>query len=270
MELFESLEKVKIGSMSVSTILSAVVVFVICLIAIKLLCKAFDRLLDKSKKLDRSLASFLRSAIKVALWVVATPIIADALGIPMSSLVAVVSVAGLALSLSIQGLLTNLFSGVTLLATRPFAVGDYIEVGANAGIVDKIGLFHTVIISLDNKVIHIPNGDITSASIVNYSSEELRRVDMSFNASYDCATSDVRRAIFEAIGEDSRILSEPEPFTSILSYGSSSVEYVVRVWCKSSDYWSVFFALNESVRESFARNGIEMTYDHLNVHIEGE
>lgn len=268
MDFFNSLADIKLGDISLSSILSAVLIYVVCYVVIRLLCRAFEKLLDRSKHIDASLKTFFSGAIKAVLWVIAIIIIAGSLGIPVTSLVAVLSVAGVALSLALQGLLSNLFSGITILATRPFNVGDYVQVGGEGGTVKSIGLFYTVLDTPDNRVIYAPNGDITSSKIVNYSAETLRRVIIPVTASYDSATEDVRRAVLAAAAKDERILTEPAPMAAISGFGSSSVEYTVRVWCKSDDYWDVLFALNENIRESFAEYGVEMSYDHLNVHIE--
>ena len=268
MDFFNSLADIKLGDISLSSILSAVLIYVVCYVVIRLLCRAFEKLLDRSKHIDASLKTFFSGAIKAVLWVIAIIIIAGSLGIPVTSLVAVLSVAGVALSLALQGLLSNLFSGITILATRPFNVGDYVQVGGEGGTVKSIGLFYTVLDTPDNRVIYAPNGDITSSKIVNYSAESLRRVIIPVTASYDSATKDVRRAVLAAAAKDERILTEPAPMAAISGFGSSSVEYTVRVWCKSDDYWDVLFALNENIRESFAEYGVEMSYDHLNVHIE--
>ena len=268
MDFFNSLADIKLGDISLSSILSAVLIYVVCYVVIRLLCRAFEKLLDRSKHIDASLKTFFSGAIKAVLWVIAIIIIAGSLGIPVTSLVAVLSVAGVALSLALQGLLSNLFSGITILATRPFNVGDYVQVGGESGTVKSIGLFYTVLDTLDNRVIYAPNGDITSSKIVNYSAESLRRVIIPVTASYDSATEDVRRAVLAAAAKDELILTEPAPMAAISGFGSSLVEYTVRVWCKSDDYWDVLFALNENIRESFAEYGVEMSYDHLNVHIE--
>lgn len=265
-EFLQKLSDIKLGDLSLGTLLSAIIVFIICYAAIRILSRASMRLLGKSR-IDASLKSFLASAIKAVLWVIAALIIADSLGIPVTSLVALVSVVGLALSLSIQGLLGNLFSGITLLVTRPFVVGDYIELGGQGGTVRSIGLFYTVLTTPDNRVIHVPNGDITAAKIENYSSEELRRVDLTFGADYSCPTDTVFAALLEAAKCDERISSDPAPFVGISDYASSDVRYCLRVWCKNADYWSVRFLLNENVRKSFDKHGVAMSYEHLEVHI---
>ena len=236
---FEILGKFKIGDISLSSLLSAVLTFIICLIVIKIITGAASKALTKSKKLDATLRGFVTSAIKAVLWVVAAIIVANALGINTSSLVALVSVVGLALSLSVQNILSNLFSGLTLLITKPFAAGDFVEVAGKIGTIKSVGLFYTEMDTLDNIAVSIPNGDVTASVINNYSHEPLRR----------------------------GILSEPAPFVRLLDYKGSTVEYVVRVWCKNADYWDVYFNLNENVRESFAEKGVKFSYEHVNVHI---
>ncbi len=261
------MENMNIGTMVLPTVGKAILSFVICLIALNLVMKVVDKLLAKATKIDGTLKGFVRSAVKILLWILLVIIVAGALGIPTTSLVALISIAGLALSLSVQNILSNLFSGLTLLITKPFKAGDYVEVAGKAGVVKTVGLFYTKMNSLDNVAISIPNGDITASMINNYSSEPLRRVDMNFCTSYDCSTEDVKAAIMEAISRDEKILSDPAPFVRLNEYKDSVVDYVVRVWCKGADYWDVHFNLNENVRECFTEKGVKMSYGHMNVHI---
>ena len=261
-KLFEAL-----GLSGGKVIISAILVFLICLIAIKILMKAVEKLLARSKKMDTVLQGFLKTLVRIVLWMLAIVIIAGTLGIPTASLVAVISIAGLALSLSVQNILANLFSGITLLITKPFGAGDLVDIGANSGLVKTVGLFYTVLDTLDNRVVSIPNSDVTGASVVNYSRNPLRRVDMTFNASYDDSTEAVRAAILEAAQADEKILADPAPFIVIGQYKESSVEYIVRVWCNNADYWDVYFGMNERVRAAFAAGGVHMTYNHVNVHM---
>ena len=264
---FEILGEFKIGEISLSSILSAILTLVICFIIIKIITAAANRALGKSKKLDATLRGFVTSAIKAVLWVMAFIIVANALGINTSSLVALVSVVGLALSLSVQNILSNLFSGLTLLITKPFASGDFVEIAGKTGLVKTVGLFYTQLDTLDNIAVAIPNSDVTAAAVSNYSREELRRVDRTFTTSYECTTDEVKAAIADAIAKDELILQDPAPFVRLIDYKGSTVEYVVRVWCKSADYWTVYFNLNENVRESFAAKGVKFSYEHVNVHI---
>ena len=264
---FETISAFKIGDISVSSLLSAILTLVICFIIIKIITAGVNKALGKSKKLDATLRGFVTSAIKAVLWVIALIIVANALGINTSSLVALVSVVGLALSLSVQNILSNLFSGLTLLITKPFAAGDFVEVGGKTGLVKTVGLFYTQLDTLDNIAVSIPNSDVTAASVLNYSREELRRVDRTFTTSYENTTEEVKAAIADAIAKDELILQDPAPFVRLIDYKGSTVEYVVRVWCKGPDYWTVYFNLNENVRESFAAHGVKFSYEHVNVHI---
>ena len=264
---FDTIGQFKIGDISVSSLLSAILTFLICLIVIKIITAGVSKALDKSKKLDNTLRGFITSAVKAVLWVIAGIIVANALGIDTASLVAVVGIAGLALSLSVQNILSNLFSGLTLLITKPFAAGDFVEVAGKSGIVKTVGLFYTQLDTLDNVAVSIPNGDVTASSVNNYSREPLRRVDRTFTVAYDNSTEAVKDAVLKAVAKDERILADPAPFVRLLDYKGSTVEYVVRVWCKGADYWDVYFNLNENVRESFAENGVKFSYEHVNVHI---
>ncbi|MCM1149457.1 MAG: mechanosensitive ion channel family protein [Butyricicoccus sp.] len=265
-EIFASMKDISIGSLSLSTLLSAVMVLIICCAAIRIAMKLLITAMGRTR-LDPAIKGFVCTVTRVLLWALAIIITADSLGIPTTSLVAVLSVAGLALSLSVQNIMTNLFSGITLLITHPFGAGDFVSVGSNQGTVKSVGLFYTVMDTPDNKTVSVPNGDITASSVTNFSREATRRVDMTFSASYDSSTESVHRAIMDAIGQDDRILPDPAPFTAISSYGDSSITYAVRVWCANADYWDVYFALNERVRECFEKYGVLMSYNHLNVHM---
>lgn len=257
----------RIGNMSVASILGAVLTFLICVIVINLICRIASTGLNKAKRLNKTMRGFILSVIRLLLWAIAIVIIAGELGIPTASLVALLSVAGLALSLSVQGVMSNLFSGLTLLMTHPFAEGNFVEIAGKTGTIKSVGLIYTTIDTLDNVEISIPNSDVIGSSVTNYSAEPMRRVDMNFCASYDVPTEKVKAAILEVVKADERIAASPEPFVALSAYKDSVVEYVVRVWVKNADYWGVYFSLNENVRESFARNGVAMSYPHVNVHV---
>lgn len=262
----DSVLNISWGSISLMDVISAVLVFLVCLVVITIILRIVDHIQARSK-LDSTINSFIRSGIKVALWIIAIIIIADKLGIETSSLVALVGVAGLALSLSIQGLLSNLFSGITTLTTKPFVAGDFVEFGGVSGTVSKVELFYTTIVSGDNKLIYVPNSQVASAKIANFTRETNRRVDLTFSVSYQAPTEDVKAALLYAAEADARVLKNPAPFVGLQAYKQSSIEYALRVWAKTEDCGDIQFALNESVRAIFKERGIEMSYDHLNVHI---
>ena len=255
------------GNLAFDTLISGVITFLVCCIAIRIVKAVMARTLGRAAKLDAPVKNLITKLITTLLWALTIIIVAGAFGINATSLVAVLSVAGLALSLSVQNLLTNFFSGIMLLINKPFKEGDFVELGDKVGTVKNIGFFNTVINTPDNISIAIPNGDLTSAAVKNYSREPNRRVDLTFSASYNMPTGDVKKAIEEAIAMDSRILSDPAPFVRLLSYDASSVKYVTRVWVRNADYWDVYFDLNEHVRDTFEKNGVEMSYEHINVHM---
>lgn len=264
---YGALGRIRIGSMALSTLISAVLTFITCFIVMQIILKTLERILGRANKIDGTLKGFIHSAVKIILWILTGIIVAGALGIPTTSLVALISIAGLALSLSVQNILSNLFSGLTLLVSKPFKSGDYVEVGGRNGIIKSVGLFYTQLNTLDNVSINIPNSDVTGTTVINYSREPLRRVDRVFSAAYESSTENVKAAVFEAISRDEKILRDPAPFVRLSEYKDSCIEYTVRVWCKCADYWDVFFNLNENVRDCFAEKGVEMTYNHMNVHI---
>ena len=252
------------------TVAKALILFVICYLVMKLITKAMDRLFNKSKHLDPSLESFLKSAIKTALWAIVIMIVASALGINITSLVAILSVAGVALSLALQGLLANMFSGITILATRPFSVGDQVLISGQNGYIRSIGLIYTCLRTFDNRIVYIPNGDITSGVIVNETCEETRRIDVLIETSYNDPTDKVKAALIEAAELTPTVLSEPKPFVGIKSYKSSNIEYLLRVWCRSEDNLGTGIALNESIRNAYEKYGISIDYDRLVVRMDNE
>ena len=259
-----------LGLSSLSSILSAVVIFIICVIVIKILTTLMDKIFTRSKLIDETVKRFLRTAIKIALWALAIVIIAGALGIPTASLVAVISIAGLALSLSVQNILSNLFSGITLLFTRPVAVGEYVDIGGTAGSVHSVGLFYTTIHTPNGQVVTIPNSSVAGATITNYGREKLRRVQFVFGAEYDDATEDVKAALIDAAKRVDKILSDPAPAAFISAYKDSYIEYTINVWCDTADYWDVFAGMNEAVRACYDEHGVHMSYNHINVHMIGK
>lgn len=255
-----------VKNFSWQTLVILVCLLVASYVVIRLVVAAADRTMERAG-MDKGIRTFLRSGLKVLLWLVALCILLGYLGVPMTSLVAVLSVLGLAVSLAIQGILSNLAGGIMIVSTRPFGAGDYVEVGDIGGTVKEVGLAYTVLTTPDNKVIHIPNGEVSGKTIVNYSANDTRRVEVKFAVSYDADPQAVKDCIARVTGEHPQILFTPEPQIRVNGYGSSSVEYVVRVWCATADYWDVYFDLQEQVKAAFDKAGVEMTYDHLNVHM---
>ena len=252
--------------LTVSALLRVALMALVGLVIIRLLMRIVDRLLDRAKSVV-DIRIYIRSAIHVFLWFLLTLVVAGSLGADVSSVIAMLSVAGLAVSLALQNTLSNLAGGLMILVTKPFAVGDYIDADGTAGTVSEIGLAYTKLTTPDSKRISVPNSQMSAAKIVNYTNEAGRRVDLIFSASYDAPTQTVKEAIREAVDAIPAIRQEPAPAIWINAYGASAIDYVVRAWTSTEDYWDVYYALMEGVRESFARHGVEMTYNHLNVHL---
>lgn len=253
------------GGFTLSKLLAAVILLILCVIVSKIILKATEKILGKSKT-DSTLHAFIRSAVKVLLIFVTIMLLAGTLGIDTSSLLAVFGMLGLAISLSVQDSLANIVSGIMLLTTKPFKVGDYVNVAGQDGTVSQVGLLHTVLYTLDNQCIHIPNSQISSNKIINCTGVEKRRVDLVFTASYDCDIDAVKEALLEACRHKD-LLPDEDIFVRVSKYGESSVEYTVRLWTVPAHYWDVYFDVTENVKKVFDQRGIFMTYPHMNVHI---
>ena len=233
---------------------------------IKALLKLLRGLLDKSR-LEKAAHSLILSVARVVMYVLLALIVADKLGVDVSGIIALASVLTLAVSLAVENALANVFGGFTLLYTQPFHSGDFVEIAGQSGTVQEIGLAYTRLITGDNKQISIPNSAVTAAQIVNFSVTGKRRVDVAVSASYDAPMEEVLQALREAARLPT-VLEEPAPFAAVTGYGESAIEYVVQVWCGSDDYWSTLFELNKNIKMCFDAQGIQMTYPHLNVHID--
>lgn len=257
------------GRLTLSTFLPALIYLIAGLVISKLILSILNRSLNRSK-IDVTLHKFLITAVRLVLHFIIFMIVAGALGIQVTSLVAILSVAGLAISLSVQGLLSNVLSGFILLSLKPFKVGDYVEVGGIGGTVKEIGFVHTKLLTLENCTIYIPNNEISNGKIMNYSTEEKRRFNLKFSASYDSPPEKVRKALLEYISSHPQIDKDPPPFVAVSDYKESSIEYVVRAWSDNSVFWDVYWDIYNGMDDLFKKNGLIMTYPHLNVHIENK
>ncbi|MBQ8299254.1 MAG: mechanosensitive ion channel [Clostridia bacterium] len=250
----------------VKGILPIVATLFICMLAIKIIMKLVKKVMKKTS-LDKSLISFIERVIKVILYFILILIIADMMSIPVTSLLATFSVVGLAASLAIQDALGNLASGVMILATRPFKSGDYIEGASVSGTVGEINFSHTVLTTPDNKKIHVPNKEIINSVITNYSEQSLRRVDLTFNLEYSADKNKIKEIMNKAIENHPKILKEQPIFVKTTAYQASGIDYTLRVWVNSADYWEVYFDLLEGLKDEFDKNGIEIPYNKMDVHI---
>ena len=255
-----------LGSFSLHKLLPAVILAVIGFVVIFLVDKLVGKFLAKSK-LEKAGHSLIRALIKAFLILLFGLIVASKLGIDVTGVVALASVLTLAISLSVQNLLTNVIGGFTLLTTKPFKSGDFVEIAGQQGTVQEISMTYTKLATPDNKIASIPNSAVVAAQIVNFSVSGTRRVDITVSAAYSAEPENVIAALVEA-GHVNGILTDPAPFAAVTNYGQSAIDYTLRVWCKTEDYWDVTFAVNQNVRAVFKANGITMTYPHLNVHLD--
>ena len=242
-------------------LIKAVFLLIICLILVRILMAVSGKILNRSK-LDKSLHAIILSTLKSLLIFLTILIVAPSLGIETASLLAVLSIAGVAVSLSIQGILGNFFSGITLLMSKPFKIGDFVTIGGMSGTIVETGLTHTKLHTADKQVILVPNSTVTSNIITNVSTEEIRRLDFTFTASYECDPEQVKAALAEAV-DIAQVLQDPPAFIRLSGYGDSSISYTVRVWVKNAEYWDAHFAILERVNSCYAAHGVTMSYPRI-------
>lgn len=252
------------GGFSWTKLISAAILLVVCGVLIKLILKATDRMLGRSR-LDKAVHPFIRTIVKLVLLFTAIMLIAGTLGVDTSSLLALLSVAGLAVSLALQNMLSNMASAVILLTMKPFQIGHFIEMGSVSGTVVKIGAICTDILTLNNQLVHVPNSEITGSTVTNYTASDKRRLEYKITASYDAPVEDVKAALLRAAEHPLR-MQEMQPIARVNGYGESAIEYVLFLWIRPKDYMDVYYDVLENVKREFDAAGIEMTYPHINVH----
>ena len=256
----------QLGAGTLEKLLAALLILVLGLLIIRCVMTILKKALAKSK-LEKAAFSLIKTLVKTVLLILLGLIVASKLGVDVTGIIALASVLSLAVSLAVQDVLANVFGGLTLLYTQPFHSGDYVEIGATGGTVKEIGLSYTKLTTPDNKEISIPNKSVVAAEIVNYTTTGKRRVDFVVTASYDAPVQTVLASLRQAAQVPTR-LEENEPFVAVSNYGDHAIEYILRVWSATDDYWTTKFAINEKIKEIFDANGVEMTYPHLNVHFD--
>lgn len=261
--LFERLTdwSIEIGK----SILGAILIYIIGRFIIKQINRLVSKILEK-RKLEISVQTFLKSLLSLLLNLILAFAIIAKLGVETTSFAAILASAGVAIGMALSGNLSNFAGGLIILVFKPFKVGDYID-GQNAsGTVKEIQIFHTILSTVDNKIIYVPNGSLSSNAIVNYSKQETRRAEWVFGVEYGEDFERVKAVLERIIAADERILQTPAPFIGLGSLSASSVDIKVRVWTKSSDYWDVVFDMNRVVYETFNKEGIGFPFPQLTVH----
>ena len=259
--------KSALSAVTLANILPTVLMLLVGILVIKAILKLAKKSLAKSK-LENAAASLILSLLKVVLYGLLGMMAASKLGIDVTGVVALASVASLALSLALQDSLSNVIGGFLLLSNHPFHSGDFVEIGGQAGVMQTIDITYTKLSTTDNKIISIPNSAVIGSQIVNYSSAGTRRVDISISASYDASIEAVKAALLEAAKVEGVIDIPAAPFAAVSGYGESAINYTLRAWTSAEKYWDVFFAINENIKAEFDKAGVKMTYPHLNVHID--
>lgn len=247
-------------------IIFAILIYIIGKIVVGALIGVFGKVMARSKY-DDMLVDFLKSILAAILMLFVIVASLDQLGVDTTSLVAILGAAGLAIGLSLQGSLQNFAAGVMLLVFRPFARGDFVEAGGTAGVVKDITIFTTLMTTPDNKEIIVPNGAIYGGNIINFSAKETRRVDMVVGIAYDADLKKAKDILLEMVAADERILKDPAPQVAVSELADSSVNFVVRPWVKSADFWGVKFDFTEAVKIRFDQEGIGIPFPQMDVHV---
>lgn len=249
-----------------------VLIVIICLVGLFLirLIMAFLKKLFERSKLDSSLHVFTLSMIRIALFILlGITVLAVASPSAATGLIATMGIFGLAISLAVKDSLSNLAGGLSVLFTRPFALGDYVTIGSAEGTVKEIRLNYTLLATVDNKIIHIPNGDVAKAQITNFTGVEKRRLDLKFSIGYQDDFERAEAIISEILKKNPKALQEPEPVVRMVEHGSSAIVLCCRVWVNTEDYWPLNFDLHEQVKKEFDNAGIAIPYNQLDVNLVG-
>ncbi len=253
-------------SAALPSILFAIIVFLIGLSISKIILKIFKRCLERTNA-DITAISFLRSLLKVLLYTINFIITLSILNIPMTSIIAVISAAGLAIGLALQNSLSNIAGGFIILFSKPFRAGDFVETNSASGTVKSIGILYTKILTSDNKTVYIPNGKISDSLITNFSEQPTRRVDLEFGISYADDVEKAKKIILKLADEHPLVLDTPEPFARLGTQAEDSLQITVRLWAENQNYWQVKFDFTELINQSFIDNGITIPFKQLDVHI---
>ncbi|ABG41839.1 MscS Mechanosensitive ion channel [Paraglaciecola sp. T6c] len=247
-------------------IVMAILIYIVGKIVVGIIVNLFGKVMKRSKY-DDMLVNFIKAILNAILMLFVIIASLNELGVDTTSLVAILGAAGLAIGLSLQGSLQNFAAGVMLLVFRPFKAGDFVEAGGAAGVVKSISIFTTIMTSGDNKEIIVPNGQIYSGTITNYSAKETRRVDMVVGIGYDADLKRAKEVLKELAAADPRILQDPAPTIAVAELADSSVNFVVRPWVKSADFWGVKFDFTEAVKLRFDQEGISIPFPQMDVHL---
>ncbi|QIL85158.1 small-conductance mechanosensitive channel MscS [Vibrio sp. HDW18] len=247
-------------------IISAILILFIGNLVVKAVAGSVAGVLKK-KEMDKAVVDFIHGLVRYTLFVIVLIAALSRIGVQTASVVAVIGAAGLAIGLALQGSLSNFAAGVLIVAFRPFKSGDYVEIAGVAGSVESILIFQTVLKTPDNKVVIVPNASVIGGAITNYSRNPTRRVDMVIGVSYKSDLQKTKRVLRETLEKDARILKDPDITIGVLTLADSSINFVVRPWCKTEDYWKVYYDSMQAIKEALDANGIEIPFPQMDVHL---
>ena len=247
-------------------LLAALLTWIVGSLIIKGILKLFPNG-KRFSKMDPTVKSFLNSFVNIGLWIILIVCIIAILGVPMASVVAAIASCGVAIGLAMQGSLSNLAGGIMLLLFRPFSVGEFIETSGVSGTVNEIGIFYTLLITVDNKHVTIPNGAMMNNTVINYSREDLRRVDMDFCITYESDSEKACEIAKRVASAHADVKTDKEVFARVTSLGESAVVVTVRVWAEADNYWGVKFDLTTEIRKALGAEGVSCAYPHMDVTI---
>jgi small conductance mechanosensitive channel len=257
---------IKMAVQQAPKILLAIVVLIAGLWIIRKATKTIGILLEK-RNTDPSLIPFLKSVLSIGMKVALLITVIGMMGIETTSFIAMLGAAGLAIGMALSGTLQNFAGGVILLLFKPFKVGDFVEVQGYTGTVSVIQIFHTILKTVDNKTVIIPNGSLANGAMTNFTTEPIRRVDMRFSISYKDNIDKAKSILYRVMSEDIRVHKEPAPFVGLVELGNSSVNFVVRPWVNAADYWPVHFDIHEKVKKAFDAEGVSIPFPQMDVHL---
>jgi small conductance mechanosensitive channel len=247
-------------------VIAAIAIFIIGRWIAKLVRRGVMRMMERAK-VDATIIGFVSNIAYITLLAFVVIAALGQLGIQTTSFIAILGAAGLAIGLALQGSLANFAAGFLMIIFRPFKVGDFIEGAGVAGIVEEMQIFTTTLKTGDNKIIIVPNAKLSGDNIINYSARETRRVDMTVGVAYDADLSKVKEVLNDIISKEERILADPAPQVAVAELADSSVNFIVRVWTSTSDYWGVKFAVTETVKNRFDAEGIGIPFPQRDIHI---
>lgn len=248
------------------TLIAAIIVLIVGMIISKLVLKSMKKR-SANSHIDKTTYKFLQSLIQVVIYMLVIVTVLSVLGVPMASIIAVIASAGVAVGLAVKDSLSNVAGGFIILFTKPFKIGDYVTCCGESGTVESISIIYTRLLTIDNRAVYIPNGQITTSTVINYNDEPLRRLDLEFSIAYEADFEKAKTVIAQVIADNKLALSDPAPLIRVCKHDASAIVIAAKVWVEAANYWDLNFDLYEQVKAAFDANGITIPFNQLDVHV---